>query len=57
MTNTSSHDDDPRLRKLCISSNLLTPPHGRLTGVQLGPANTQGAPFSQFALCMFKVID
>ena len=27
---------DPLLRKPCISSNLLTPPQGRLTGVKLG---------------------
>jgi len=26
----------PRLRKHCISSDPLTPPQGRLTGVKLG---------------------
>jgi len=28
----------PRLSKPCISSDLLTPPHERLTGVEFGQA-------------------
>jgi len=43
---------DPRLRKPCISSNLLTASQGRVTGVQTWPGNTRGARFSQFALCI-----
>ena len=38
--------------KPCISSDPLTPPQERLTDVKFGnTGNTQGARFSQLALC------
>jgi len=35
----------PRLHKPCVSSDLLTPPQGRLTGVKFGQEIHRGRNF------------
>ena len=48
----------PQLRKSYISSDLLTPPKGRLKfWCQTWPGNTQGVRFSKFALCIQRYVE